>query len=99
MVWIESTAGCSCPAGCSKVGFRQETKVRHVVEIIHVHLAEVISGLRKADLITSAVLGSAISLLRIHGGSLRCFLHAGWVIHTPRNVMLLFGVKAEYHSG
>lgn len=40
-----------------------------MVEITYVHLAEVISGLRKIDL-TSAVLGSAISWLKIHRESI-----------------------------
>lgn len=60
LVWIESTVECSCPAGCSRVGFRQETKVRHVVEMTYEYLAEVISGLRKIDLIMSAVLSSVV---------------------------------------
>lgn len=40
-----------------------------MVEITYVHLAEVISGLRKIDL-TSAVLGSAISWLKKHRESI-----------------------------
>lgn len=34
-------------SGCSGVGFRQETKVRHVVEITHVFLAEFASSFMK----------------------------------------------------
>lgn len=74
MVWIESTAGCSCPAGCSRVGFRQETKVRRVLEITHVHLAEVVSGLGEKDRVTSVLLGRTVPWLTMPGGSLRCFI-------------------------
>ena len=43
---------------CSRVGFRQDMKARHVVKITHVFLAEFMSGLMKIDFITSAVLGN-----------------------------------------
>jgi hypothetical protein len=89
LTWIESTVVCSCPAGCSSAGFRQETKVRHVVEITYVYLAEVISCLRKTDLIMSAVLSSAVPWLEMPGGSLKCFLHAAWAILTPQKCYFL----------
>lgn len=43
---------------CSRLGFRQETKVRHVVKITHVFLAEFKSGFMKIDFIISAMLGN-----------------------------------------
>lgn len=47
-LWFGQRAGWGkLSPGCSRVGFRQETKVRPVVEVTHVFLAEFTSGFRK----------------------------------------------------
>lgn len=50
--------------GCSEVGFGQEIKIGHVIEITRVFLADLTSGFVKIDFITSAVLGNAVLLVK-----------------------------------
>lgn len=71
---------------CSRLGFRQETKVRHVVKITHVFLAEFKSRFMKIDFVISAVLGNDHFLVEDAWRVSRIYSYCGWKfwILTPR---------------